>query len=55
MPPKSKSKRPKRNKTLKSPSAWTKHLRMCMDKYGLTYSQARQDGKCRNLYYLGHE
>ena len=42
-----------RNKT--TPSSWVIHIRMCMEKYNLTYKQATQNGKCRNLYYLGHE
>ena len=44
----------KRNKTMKS-NPWATHVHMCMEKYGLTYKQASQNGKCRNLYYLGHE
>lgn len=56
MPKKTKSRLTSRRKTAKSsPSAWTKHVHMCMEKYGLTYSQAVQNPKCRNLYYLGHE
>jgi len=45
----------KRNKTVKAESPWVKHVHMCMEKYGLTYRQATTNGKCRNLYYLGHE
>ena len=44
----------KRNKTMKS-NPWATHVHMCMEKYGLTYKQASQNGKCRNLYYLGQE
>ena len=55
--PKSKKSRltqSKKNKTAKR-SAWVDHLYMCMEKYNITYKQAQADGKCRNLYYLGHE
>jgi len=45
----------KKTKTQKNNSGWSKHVHMCMEKYGLTYRQAQSDGKCRNLYYLGHE
>lgn len=38
-----------------SPTPWTNHVRMCMEKYGLTFRQAVGNAKCRNLYYLGHE
>lgn len=44
----------KKNKTAKA-TPWTKHVRMCMEKYNLTYKQAVTDSKCRNLYYLGRE
>ncbi len=58
MPP-SKKKRAYRltaKKTKKSTAtAWTTHVKMCMEKYGLTFRQAVGDAKCRNLYYLGHE
>jgi hypothetical protein len=59
MPEKTRKRRGSRltvKKTTKSTeSPWTKHVRMCMEKYGLTYGQAVQNPKCRNLYYLGHE
>jgi hypothetical protein len=44
----------KKNKTVKR-SPWAERLYKCMEKYNITYKQAQQDGKCRNLYYLGHE
>lgn len=44
----------KKNKTAKA-TPWTKHVRMCMEKYDLTYRQAVGNSKCRNLYYLGRE
>jgi hypothetical protein len=55
--PKSKKSRlttSKKSKTAKR-SPWAEHLHKCMDKYNITYKQAQSDGKCRNLYYLGHE
>ena len=42
------------NKTVKA-TKWSTHVRMCMEKYGLTYRQAVGNAKCRNLYYLGRE
>ena len=45
----------KKNTTRKTTTKWAQHLHMCMKKYNMTYKQAQSDGKCRNLYYLGHE
>lgn len=52
MPKKTKSRLTvKKNSTRKETSEWVKHVRMCMEKYNLTYSQAQSDGECRRLYY----
>jgi hypothetical protein len=58
MPKKTKGARltaPKKKTAKKQESPWVQHVRMCMDKYGITYRQAVTDTTCRRLYYYGHE
>ena len=55
MPKKSSKRLTAKKNTSRKATPWSNHVRMCMEKYGLTYRQAVGNSKCRNLYYLGHE